>query len=244
MAKHRAKDLLNSFPRSRPLITKRHAAIYLQEYALNRSGSGLLYGSITLLESWMHHKIAKLTVRENILELGAGTLNHVPYEARFTRYDCVEPLSQLYSNSPYIGRVRNIYQDIRDLPKNVYYDKIISVAVLEHLLDLPLVLARCGLLLTHDGVFQAGIPSEGGFLWGAGWRLTSGLWYRIRTGLDYKTVMRHEHVNNATEIIDIIYYFFDKVTIQRFPTPWHHFSLYTYLEARHPKVGVCKIYAS
>jgi hypothetical protein len=37
--------------------------------------------------------------------------------------------------------------------------------------------------------------------------------------MDYKTVMRHEHINTATEIIDIVAYCFDTVRLRRFLLP-------------------------
>ena len=47
--------------------------------------------------------------------------------------------------------------------------------------------------------------------------------------------MRHEHVNNANEIIAIVRHFFEDVRIRRFPTPFHHASFYSYLEAQRPR---------
>jgi hypothetical protein len=90
-------------------------------------------------------------------------------------------------------------------------------------------------LLDADGIFQAGIPSEGGVLWGLGWRFTTGLAYYFRTGLNYKTVMRHEHVNNQKEIIAIVRHFYDDVFIARFPFNFSHISFYAYVEARNPR---------
>ena len=55
---------------------------------------------------------------------------------------------------------------------------------------------------TGRGV-QACIPSEGGAFWWLSWRLSTGMSYYIRTGLDYGVAMRHEHVNTAPEIVAI-----------------------------------------
>jgi len=49
--------------------------------------------------------------------------------------------------------------------------------------------------------------------------------------LDYKVLMRHEHINTALEITGIVRYFFRQVRIKRFPLPMHHLSFYNYLEA-------------
>ena len=119
------------------------------------------------------------------------------------------------------------------------YDIILSVAVLEHLTDLPRTVARCGLLLAQGGEFRAGVPTEGGLLWGVAWRITTGISFRIRTGLTYGAIMRHEHVNRADEILEIVRYLFRDVTCRRFPTPVKHLSFYTTLRARSPYLDRC-----
>ena len=236
------EDILNTYPRVRKPLTPAHEEIYVEEYKINRGGEGILYRTTQKLESWMHHKIAHGQKTGNILELGAGSLNHVPYEDAAHDYDCIEPFSELYENSRFLGRIRNIYNALEEVPSGAHYDRIISVAVLEHMTDLPAMIAQSGLLLAPDGTFQAGIPSEGGFLWGLAWRMTTGISYRIRTGLDYGTVMRHEHVNTAGEIESIVGYFFRDLKLVRLPAPVLHFSLYTYIEAREPDITRCRAY--
>ena len=90
-------------------------------------------------------------------------------------------------------------------------------------------------------VFQAGIPSEGGLLWGLGWRFSTGISYFLRTGLDYGVVMRHEHLNTAAEITAIVGHLFDDVRLKRFPLPGHHLSLFTYIEAQSPRYDRCRM---
>jgi hypothetical protein len=121
------------------------------------------------------------------------------------------------------------------VPASRRYARIISVAVLEHLPDLAGDVARSALLLEEDGVFQAGIPSEGGFLWWLGWRCSTGVAYYFRTRLDYGVVMQHEHLSDASAIQALVQHFFDDVSVARFPAPFHQLSFYTYLEARGPK---------
>ena len=110
---------------------------------------------------------------------------------------------------------------------------------MEHVEHLPDVVARSGLLLDRNGVFQAGIPAEGGMLWGLAWRSTTGIAYRLRTGLPYAPVMHHEHVNTAEEIIAIVRYLFRSVTVSWFPLPSRHLSFYCYIEARDPYTDCC-----
>jgi len=189
----------------------------------------------------MHRQIAcrRSSGSDSILEIGAGTLNHLPYEGHWKRYDIVEPFRELYQDSDQRQRVRTIYSDIREVPEQNRYDRVLSVAVLEHLTNLPEVVARSALLLTPTGTFQAGIPSEGGFLWGAAWRCTTGVSYRVRTGLSYGDLMRHEHVNDAAEILAVLRHFFSTVTVRRFPLPFHHLSFYACAEAAGARADFC-----
>lgn len=233
------ESLLASYPRARPPLTDAHREIFVEEYKVNREGEGLFYGAIKLLESWHHKQVAKLKGPKTVLEIGAGSMNHVPYEPDTINYDCIEPFRELYENSPNLHAIRHIYTDIAEIPKEARYQRIFSIAVFEHLEDLPLIVAQSGLLLSSDGVFHGSIPSEGGLLWGLSWRLSTGIAYKLRTGLDYKTVMQHEHINDAKEIIAIIEYFFTNVKIRRFPFPANHLSFYTYIEATNPKTTLC-----
>jgi hypothetical protein len=236
------ENLLLSYPRSRPSLPAAHQEIYEQEYKNNRSGGTLASRWAQRAERWMHYKIAQRAAEsQSVLEIGAGTLNHVPYE-KAPVYDVVEPFRSLYADSPYRKRIRNIFADVSEIPGDMRYERIVSIAVLEHLERLPEVVAQSAMLLSKGGMFQHSIPSEGGMLWGLGWRMTTGLAYRIRNGLSYGTLMSHEHINEAPEIIDITKWFFQEVKIKRFPLPLHHASLYTYVEAQNPYQDRCTSY--
>lgn len=228
--KHRnLEQLISSYPRQRPSLTPAHQRIYESEYKQNRQGQTRTSAVSQWLEGWMHKKVATHS-SENILELGAGTLNHVPYE-KSSYYDIVEPFRSLYADSPYLRRIRNVYDSIHAIPDSCTYSRIISVAVLEHIQDLPDVLTKARELLEDDGIFQAGIPCEGAFLWGLAWRMSTGLAYRLRTGLSYGTIMRHEHVNTYFEITALVEHVFKNIHITYYPLPFVHGAFYAYIEA-------------
>jgi hypothetical protein len=234
-------ELLASYPRRRPPLPPDNALVYLEEYKINRNATGRpLYRLVAGLESWMHRQIAACPLGTDLLELGAGTLNHRPYESAAINYDIVEPLDELYRGNPSLRQIRRIYAAISDVAPDRRYHRIVSIAVLEHLENLPTIVANSALLLCQDGVLQAGIPAEGGLLWGLSWRLTTGLVYRMRTGTSYRPLMRHEHLNSAPEILKVLRHFFDDVDIRWFPGPHLHSSFYAYLEARRPRLDVCR----
>ncbi len=237
----RVATLLATYPRPRPELPEAHQRTFVEHYRQNRSGKQGLSRIVMQLESWMHRQVAR-GVQGSVLELGAGNLNHVPFHPRATAYDAVEPFAELWQGSPYRSRVRSIYQDLSDIPVGQQYDALLSVAVLEHLTDLPAVLAASGLRLRPGGSFRAGFPSEGGLLWGLSWRLTTGIEYRLRRGLDYGAIMRHEHVNTAEEIVTLLRYFFGQLELSRFPFPAQHLSFYSAAAARHPHLDRCQAY--
>jgi hypothetical protein len=232
--------LLASYPRTHPPLPPGNARIYVEEYKINRGISPRrLYRLTASLESWMHRQVAACHAGRTLLEIGAGTLNHRHYETNPATYDIVEPLPVLYEGSPERPRIDHIYQTIQDVPATPHYNRIFSIAVLEHVENLPAIVAACAQRLAPDGVFQAGIPAEGGLVWGLAWRATTGISYRMRTGQPYAPVMRHEHINDAAEIIAIVRHFFADVRIRWFPLPTRHLAFYGYIEACRPNLDRC-----
>jgi SAM-dependent methyltransferase len=233
--------LLDSYPRGRPKLPAGNAKIYLEEYQINRGQrGGLLYRASAMLESWMHRRIAAAHgPGDRILEFGAGTLNHLKFEPTASRYDVVEPMKALLHDSPLRRRIDCEYRSVFEIDRSRQYDRVLSVAVLEHLEEMPAIIAASGRLLREGGIFQAGIPAEGGFIWGLSWRLTTGIAYRARTGLAYAPVMRHEHINTAAEILAVLDHLFSDVRVRWFPLPHRHLAFYGYIEARGPRLARC-----
>lgn len=230
------ENLLARFPKDRPPLTPQIQAIYLRQYKDNRSGKTPAASAAQRLERWMHRQVAKDIAGGAVkptLELGAGMLNQLPYEKWTAPYDIVEPFEALYVDSPERGRIRDVFADIAETPAERRYARITSIAALEHMCDLPLVLARAATLLDDDGCLRVAYPAEGGFLWTVGWMFTTGLEFRLRHGLDYGVMMRHEHVNTAAEIETLVHALFGDVRIASFGLG-RQLSLYRFLEARRP----------
>jgi hypothetical protein len=237
--------LLSRFPKERIVLSREMAAAHKDILKANRERKYFLAKISNQLEAWMHRKAAQkgdLSAAANLLEIGAGTLNHLPFEGEHPRYDAIEPFHELYDDKPGKAKVRNFYADISEIDISQTYDRIVSIATLEHLTELPYTIAKSGLMLRPGGMFQSGIPSEGGLLWGLSWRFTTAIAFYLRTGLAFADHMTYEHVNDAKEIISILNYFYDDVHLKRFPFPSHHLSLYVYLEAREPNIERCNAY--
>ena len=240
------ESLLARFPKARPALPANLQAIYTRQYLDNRGGATPAASLSQRLERWLHLQVAADVAQGPVgatLELGAGTLNQLAFEPPSNAYDIVEPFEALYRDSPQRGRIRAVFADIREVPQRPAYDRITSVAALEHICDLPLVLARAARLLKPDGALRAAIPSEGGFLWKLGWMATTGLEFRLRHGLDYGVMMRHEHVNTAAEIEELVRGIFQDVRVASFGLG-RQLSLYRFVEARRPRLDVAEAWAA
>jgi SAM-dependent methyltransferase len=235
--------MLDRFPKKRPPLPPQIAQLYSALYKANREGETIASSLSQRMERWLHRQVAKDLVGDHnvktTLEIGAGTLNHLQYEPGVGPYDIVEPFEEAYKNSKMLSRIRKIYTDIKDIPLEQDYDRITSIASLEHICDLPHVIARTGVLLAPGGQLRVSIPAEGTPLWTLGWKLTTGLEFRIRYNLDYGQVMKHEHVNTASEIEDLLRYFFRSIDCKVFGFS-KYLSLYQFYACRDPDLKKCE----
>lgn len=207
-----------NFPKTRPTLSHEYEKIYKTYYKENREGRTFFSFLSLKAESWQHIQVAKDIMQDQsktpTLEIGAGTLNHLQYEPDNMEYDIIEPHKELYENSRFLSRVRNIYSDIREIPLSNKYHRIISCNAFEHICNLPEVIAYCGLLLKKNGVMRIGIPNEGTLLWTLTWKLTRSIEFRLKYGLSYGLLMKYEHINTAKEIEEVLKYFFNKIKIK------------------------------
>jgi len=233
--------MFENYPKTRSSLPSDFQRIYNEHYKNNRDGETTGASLSQKMESWMHKKVAKDLKRasnKSTLEIGAGTLNQLKYE-KTQPYDIIEPFTELYANSPHIAHTRNIYKDIDEVEFSTKYDRITSIATFEHILDLPKVVAKCALLLNENGTLRVSIPNEGTILWKLGWKLTTGLEFKVKYGLNYETLMKYEHVNTADEIEKILNYFFKKCRCSCFGLG-KKWAFYRFYECSEPNIELAK----
>ena len=243
------QEILNRFPKKRNQLPEEYQKIYGSHYKINREGLSKVTYFTSRIEGWMHKAVANdvnkafYNGKPSTLEIGAGTLNHINFEPISENYiyDVIEPFTDLFKSSTNKEKINNFYLDISDVPIKKKYDRIISIATFEHLCDLPFVVARSGLLLNQNGILRVAIPSEGTLLWTLGWKLTTGIEYRIKYGLDYSVLMKYEHINTAKEIESILNYFFSEVKCKVFGIN-KELSFYQYSECYNPRIEKCVDY--
>ena len=225
------QNLLKKFPKERPTLSQEYKDIYDRHYITNRDGSGFANLLSQKMESWMHKKTSSV-IGKDILEIGAGNLNHIKYERSFDNYDIVEPFSNLYKNSASLHSVRNIFSSLNEVKNR--YDKIFSIATCEHLVDLPKEIMLCKNLLKVNGTFQVAIPCEGELAFKLGWMLTTGISFKFKYNLNYSKLMKYEHVNTISEIYTVLENNFRIVKFKRSPfiLPLKNLSFYAYIECK------------
>jgi hypothetical protein len=174
------------------------------------------------------------------LEIGAGTLNQLMYE-QTTPYDIIEPFSELYLNSKFKDQFNNVYKDIDEIGDLNKYDRITAIATFEHITDLPKVVAKTCIHLNENGTLRVSIPNEGTFLWKLGYKLTTGIEFKLKYGLDYSILMNYEHVNTAGEIEQVLKYFYGKVKCSCFGIN-RKIAFYRFYECSQPRIEIAKQY--
>ena len=222
-------DILKKFPKKRIVLSEEYLRIYNEHYKSNRGGEGFANKIAQKMELWMHKKVSKRK-GEDILELGAGNLNHIKYENSFKNYDIVEPFKELYKNNNELLKVRKEFNSIFDVQNK--YDKIVSIATLEHLLNLPKEITYCKNLLKKKGILQIAVPCEGELAFKLGWLFTTAISFKLKYNLDYSKMIKYEHVNSLHEILIILQNNFKIINFSRSPfiLPIKNLSFYAYIE--------------
>lgn len=225
------QKILNRYPKKRIELNDEYKKIYKRHYMLNRSGEGVTNTISQKMESWMHRKVSKISAM-NILEIGAGNLNHIKYESNYNNYDIVEPFTELYINSPLKKHIRNIFKSLDQVDEK--YDKILSIATFEHLLNLPKEIDLCKRLLSKNGVLQIAVPCEGEIAFKLGWMLSTGIAFKLKHKLNYSKLIQYEHVNSLNEISILLNNNFIVSKFHRSPLilPIKNFSFYAYFECK------------
>ena len=225
------QKVLNRYPKKRIELNDEYKKIYKKHYMHNRSGEGIANMISQKMERWMHIKVSKISAM-NILEIGAGNLNHVKYESNFSNYDIVEPFKELYENSPQKKNIRNIFKSLEQVNKK--YDKILSIATFEHILNLPKEINLCKKFLNKNGVLQIAVPCEGEMAFKLGWMLSTGIAFKLKHKLNYSKLMQYEHVNSLKEISVLLNNNFIVSKFERSPLllPIKNFSFYAYFECK------------
>lgn len=235
--------MFENYPKVRKQLPLEFQKIYAEHYKKNREGATSASSAAQKMEAWLHKKVAsdlKNATNKSTLEIGAGTLNQLFYE-QTKPYDIIEPFHELFANSKYTDQINQVFNDIDEISESNKYDRITSIATFEHITDLPKVVAKTCIHLNDNGTLRVSIPNEGTFLWKLGYKLTTGVEFKLKHGLDYSILMNYEHVNTADEIEQVLKYFYGKVKCSCFGVN-RKIAFYRFYECSGPKNDIAKKY--
>tara|TARA_Y100000816_G_scaffold127179_2_gene89501 strand:+ start:295 stop:1029 length:735 start_codon:yes stop_codon:yes gene_type:complete len=223
------RSIIEKFPKKRPPLPNKIKKIFDKLYLKNRHSF-----LSQLSERWLHYIIKDRNSNKRTLEIGAGTLNHLEYENLDKVYDIIEPKKFLFKNNLNKKFINKIYKNLKKC-KNLYYERIISCAVLEHHTNLPEFLYLSSIKMNKKGYQSHSVPCEGYPTWDLTWFLINGIIFKIKYGYSFKHIMRHEHVNNLDEITDLIKFFYKNVRIKySYPFFNKYLSFYANIEFDEP----------
>ena len=172
--------------------------------------NGIVTGVNLVCHKLMEGQFSRDQVFDRVIEVGAGTGKHLEFvRHRFASYlmtDISERhLRQIAINSP---SVRIEVADAAFLPyENSSFDRLISVANLEHLPNPHLVLEEWRRVVRPGGTISISIPTEGGIAWNLGRYLTTRRYFR-RMGLDLDYIIAREHINACYRLVSLIRHYF------------------------------------
>lgn len=142
----------------------------------------------------------------NVLELGAGLGDQIPYEnMKITKYYALELRPNIASilKRKYPKVNIKVGDCQKKLPyRDNFFERVQAIHVLEHLPNLPFTLKEVKRVLKPDGQFCVVIPCEGGLLHAIGRYFSGKRVFEKRYGVPYDWCIRSEHINMADEIIE------------------------------------------
>ena len=202
-------QLLPRSPRPEPPIYddpdfRKYRALY------DSDAENVYYSNQNRLFHWIHHSAHQRT-HDYWLEapagwaadIGCGTGDHFQYFDDLSRVIGID----MSLGSLEVVRRRHpaallIQADINALPlRDGVLAAAFSIYNLEHLFYLEDALAEIARVLSGQGRFYVGLPTEGGLAWGLGRKLSTDRMYSRKYGIDYARVMRIEHCNTARRVI-------------------------------------------
>lgn len=150
----------------------------------------------------------------HVLEVGAGTLAHLPFIRHgFDRYiasDFDQKVLDIAGKADLPTRVELLKLDGTELPFEANsFDRLIATHVLEHLPNPHLVIQEWVRLLKPGGVLSLILPCDPGMAWRFG-RYFGPRKQGKKAGLPYDYYMAREHINSIFNLRHILRYHFPK----------------------------------
>lgn len=176
---------------------------------------------------WIESSLSDEQGLESILEVGAGSGEHIEYVNHpFERYYVTDASScALNAAQKQFGHDPRFIFEEQDAVHLKYpdnsFDRLISLYTLEHLNTPHVAIKEWMRVVRPGGVISIAIPTEGGIAWNLGRFLTTRRQFR-RMGLDLDYIISREHINACYRLVHLIDFYLTRKTTCWFPAhiPW------------------------
>ena len=160
-------------------------------------------------------------VFRQVLEVGAGTLAHLPFvRHRFDRYiasDFDQSVLDAVKDAPRPKGVELLKLDGSSLPfEDSSFNRLIATHVLEHVPFPHLAIQEWVRVLKPGGVLSLILPCDPGWAWRLG-RYLGPRKQAEKAGLPYDYYMAREHINSIFNLDQLLKYHFPKREITWWP---------------------------
>jgi len=154
-----------------------------------------------------NHRYPRRTagVGQRTLEIGGGMGAHLAYEdlaaqREYVVLEIAPTLAERMAQRPPVRVVVGDCQERLSFSDN-YFDRVLAIHVLEHLIALPNALAEIHRVLRPGGRMAVVIPCEGGWAYRLARRVSARRMFERRYGQSYDWFVAYEHVNRPAEIV-------------------------------------------
>lgn len=212
-------------------LPTKYQKIYKENYIEYAGKNSIFRKIVSIFESWYHNQASSIyPSADKILDVGSGSLFHLKFESNYKIYDIVEPKKYLLDNCPKeLLKIQNYYENLKDIPIESKYDKILSIMVLEHVEDLDLHLKLISQKINNSGKFIVEISAQNDFLYWLSWRCSTGFIFWLKYRLDYGVLMNFERLNSYEKILKTIKKYFLIIEKKAFPFNIRNFRIYEHL---------------
>lgn len=197
------------------------ATRWLANYERSNYGRGLSGAVLTRTHALIERPFGPETQFPQVLEIGAGTLAHLPFvRHRFDRYiasDFNQAVLDQARERPVPRGVELLKLEAGALPfDDDSFDRLIATHVLEHVPFPHLAIAEWVRLLKPGGVLSLILPCDPGWAWRLG-RYFGPRRQATNAGLPYDYYMAREHINGIFNLHQILKYHFPKRNVVWWP---------------------------
>jgi len=195
---------------------------WLSNYNRSNYDSGLSASVLRNTHSLIERPFGPDTLLPKVLEVGAGTLAHLPFvRHRFHKYiasDADQLVLDSVKDAQLPEGVELLRLDGNSLPfEDNSFDRLIATHVLEHVPSPHLALQEWVRVLKPGGVLSLILPCDPGFAWRLGRHLGPRK-QAERAGLPYDYYMAREHINSIFNLHQILSFHFPKRQVTWWPT--------------------------